>query len=517
MTEIIVNARSSFQNIPLYIIKFLKTLSYDGYVLAGHCASNIMTDTTIRDLDFFIYKDFEKVFEKEFMFENSTYKYYHGFIEIETPNMLINLIYYVTDILTPYDIINNFDFSYVKSFIRSNDLKIHTLAETLECLATKIIHNVGKKPQDALNRFNKAKNYGYIFSQNIIKEFSPYFINGKLIKSDKIKGNYIFKSNHEWFVLKMLSVYPLEIIKNYDSSNEKPKKISIKKKVIKEEEKPKKISIKKKVIESDHEDEIFEPVKVKLIFNSDDEEKVKLTFESDKEEEELIIYKNIKKVCESEEYYCNVEDNYTIKYLDEENYIVKSFIPDKLKNYIKENFEEMFLLHPEKKHGILFGKNKHEVEVHRYQKNYGMTPPLFENNDKSYMYSNSKSDRNSEPKPPEIFKPLIECINEDNEYNQFVINWYDVGDYIAEHSDCDAEMINNFKITTLHIIENESFDNEFEFKIRKKNEHEAALKIPLKQGQYISMLGPTFQNSYTHGVKKGGVRRINISFRQFIQ
>ena len=183
----------------------------------------------------------------------------------------------------------------------------------------------------------------------------------------------------------------------------------------------------------------------------------------------------------------------------------------------------MFLLHPEKKHEILLGHEKKNLSVHRYQKNYGLTPPLYENNDKSYMYSNSKTDRNSEPEPPEIFKPLIEYINKNNKYNQFIINWYEIGDYIAEHSDCCVGMIEDFEITTLHIIEDELYDDEFEFKIIKKANKEEhytkneALIIPLKQGEYISMGGKTFQKLYNHGVEKGGVRRINISFRQFIQ
>jgi hypothetical protein len=91
-----------------------------------------MTDTNIRDLDFFIYKDFINVFRKEFMFENATYKYYSSFIEIKTSTLLINLIYYETFIMSsPYDIIKCFDFDYVKSFICSNDLKIHTINKTL--------------------------------------------------------------------------------------------------------------------------------------------------------------------------------------------------------------------------------------------------------------------------------------------------------------------------------------------------------------------------------------------------
>ena len=305
MTEIIIEPRKTFKNISHNIIDFLKKLSYDGYVLAGHCASNIMTDTYIRNLNFFIYKDFIKVFKNNFMFNDATYKYYDDFIEIESPDFLINLIYYEIEILTPYDIIKNFDFSYVKSFISSNDLKIHTLVETLECLTTKIIHTIPKNALHSLYRFNKAKNDNYIFSQNIINTYPSYFENNKLKKEiNEINEHYIFKTKYGWFVLKTLSNNPLKIIKNYNIQREqKPIKIE-KKEKIQREQKPikiEKIEKKEKLekVETPVIEEIFKSIK---LIESDNEE-----VEIPAIEEEIIIPKRVKKVSDSDEDYCDVK------------------------------------------------------------------------------------------------------------------------------------------------------------------------------------------------------------------
>lgn len=524
--SVVIQSRKSFKNVSYEAITFLKNLSFKGYILAGHSVVQIMRDEKIRDLDFFVYENFINVFENEFMFENATFDYFKGFIEIKTENLLINLIYYEKDIQTPYEIIDNFDFPYVRAFIASNNLNIQTYNETLKCIATKLIDNCNKS---SLERFHKAKSYGYDFSENVISEYGYYFV--KYMKKNMLKKNKKYEriptltTNYASVIVIMLKNMPLEIIRDYRNTKTNFEQLMTKK-----------CSIKKCVKESSDEEEYEEE-------EYDD---------SDYEEEKIIIRKGIKKISDDDESESEEEepeppkkttfkkivpkkskipeqdfdDSYEIVKntspnissvisLDDVNKITIEYLPNELCEHIERHFETMFSLHPEEKHEILYGHQKTNIQVHRYQRNYGLTPPLFKDNAKSYMYSNSATDTNTDLEIPEIFKPLINFINSKNEFNQYVINWYENDGFIAEHSDCFMGMIENFKITTLHLIASNTLNDIFHLDIKKPNGE--YLNIPLRQGQYTTMSGPTFQELYKHGVKKGGFRRINISFRQFIQ
>ena len=234
--SIVIQSRKSFKNVSHEAITFLKNLSFKGYVLAGHSVVQIMRDEKVRDLDFFVYENFINVFENEFMFENATFDYFKGFIEIKTENLLINLIYYEKDIRTPYDIIDNFDFPYVKAFIASKNLNIQTYDETLKCIATKMIDNCNNPK---LERLHKAKKYGYDFSENVINEYGHHFIKymkkNILKKIKKDKRTPTLTTNYASVIVIMLKNMPLQLIRDYknNESDANYDQMSIKKCLIK--------------------------------------------------------------------------------------------------------------------------------------------------------------------------------------------------------------------------------------------------------------------------------------------
>ena len=209
------------------------------------------------------------------------------------------------------------------------------------------------------------------------------------------------------------------------------------------------------------------------------------------------------------------------------SYLKIKYLPDNLKNYATENFNEMFDLHPETKHKIIMFLK--EVEVHRWQQSYLNTPQYKIDTLKkqSYMYSGFDTSNNHIELPYhfQLYYDYMKTM--DNKFNQVIANWYqDNNDYISHHSDCEIGMIPNAEIAIISLYE-KTIDDSTNYRIfslipnnKKINyldyEYDR-INVVARHGTIITMCGNT-QKEFKHGIEKTNrnvSRRISISFRQF--
>jgi alkylated DNA repair dioxygenase AlkB len=213
--------------------------------------------------------------------------------------------------------------------------------------------------------------------------------------------------------------------------------------------------------------------------------------------------------------------------LSENSFIQIYKSPQYILNYIKNNFEDMFDLHPiydnDKKSKIMqFNKDSnnpewYELEINRWFKSYLQTPSFDNKYKKSYMFSGKEQLEISEDLP-DLIKPIFNYVkNIDNRYNQVVVNWYEKeNDYIALHSDWVDNMVDNYNIGILNLYG--QTDKIRTLDIINKNTLEKT-SIELNNGDLVLLCGD-FQNEFRHGIPKLSdddiiSRRIGISFRQY--
>lgn len=209
-----------------------------------------------------------------------------------------------------------------------------------------------------------------------------------------------------------------------------------------------------------------------------------------------------------------------IIYLDDNSWIKITELPYELKEYTRNNFEELFELHPEERGKIIiFDK---DLEVKRWYKSY-MKTPCYQNKNKSYMYADSKEEIEAEL--PTKFQPIMDYLNENEsiKYNQCIINWYKDGDdYIAPHSDCEIGMIPNADISIVSINKNGEKGLFRDFVIKSKHfsseQKYHKITIKMRHGYVITMSGD-MQKNYTHSIPvtfDDVSPRIGITFRKII-
>ncbi len=200
-----------------------------------------------------------------------------------------------------------------------------------------------------------------------------------------------------------------------------------------------------------------------------------------------------------------------------------SWISDELINFTKNNYQQLFDLHPtERGKVILYDK---EVETHRWQTSYLQTPLYSDVHLKrSYMYAGKSFD--NEVTLPDLFHPFLDFINHketSDKYNQVIVNWYaDGNDFIAAHSDCQIDMKPNAEISIITLCEKEEHFRELRFTPKKINgtENDAIynyVKIATIHGSIITMHGDT-QSKFRHKIPKAlniDTSRISITFRKF--
>ena len=214
------------------------------------------------------------------------------------------------------------------------------------------------------------------------------------------------------------------------------------------------------------------------------------------------------------------------------SYITIDYLTDSLINSGHNNFTELYLLRPWKRHAIIMQKK--ELEVQRYSKSYLCTPTdLSHISQSSYMYSGYDTSSNTERLPTQFDKYYEHMKEKNNKYNQVVVNWYGDGlDHIAQHADCEIEMIPDATIAMISINQNNEKENDYRHmtiapktkKNKKKNKiiddniesNHAEYYIKLHHGMILTMYGKT-QKEFTHGIEQNMNtinKRISLSFRQ---
>ncbi len=252
-------------------------------------------------------------------------------------------------------------------------------------------------------------------------------------------------------------------------------------------------------------------------------------------------------VCNSSDY----NDKIIFLNKSQTSWIKISCIPEELKNHAKLNFDNMFSLHSQNKGEVIMHNNV--VKSDRWHKSYLNTPKFDENKKRSYMFSGKNELNENNEELPNEFKIYYDFINQNNQFNQVVANWYENNnDYIAMHSDFEYDaddLKNKFEIlngellpirSDISILTFNLYDNIFngdenvnvdvdddnfycrKFTIKpKKNCIDYLYKnfsITLEHGYIISMCGET-QKYFRHGIKKNNLYketpRISLSFRNF--
>ncbi len=204
-------------------------------------------------------------------------------------------------------------------------------------------------------------------------------------------------------------------------------------------------------------------------------------------------------------------------------WICIGWISDELFHFTKNHYQQLFDLRPtERGKVILYDK---EVKTNRWQTCYLQTPLYSDVHLKrSYMYSGR--DFNNETSLPKLFQPYLDFINKEEKnslYNQVIVNWYaDGNDFIAAHSDCQINMLQDAGIAIITLCEDDNDARVLRFTQKNTNKNENdyiyhQLKIKTLNGCVVTMYGDT-QIKFRHKVPKAlhiNTSRISLTFRKF--
>ena len=203
---------------------------------------------------------------------------------------------------------------------------------------------------------------------------------------------------------------------------------------------------------------------------------------------------------------------------DQTSFITLHRLPQTLVQYGMDHFEELYQLHPQKRHRVVTWEK--ELEVKRWQQSYMHTPEIDTSRIKqhSYMYSGFDTAKNKKELDP-LFVPFYQYMYEMNpNYNQVTVNWYEKYDYIAMHKDCDYNMIDNYKIAIMSIYDNPKNVRILRLKARNKNCRLIYDDIRIvMRPDLVVVFGGDIQKHYIHGVPNNQQTqgpRISISLRQ---
>ena len=512
---------------------FIKNLSFDGYILAGHSVTNMIEKIPLTgDLDFWVQNQ-----EKYLNAFNEMAKHYKNFnlypsmIEMYNDDNILPRINLIFSSLTTEELLDNFDLPYCKCYWIPN-IEYNKMANenTLNIIKTKLVTD------EELNSFHeiqnkrilKAINYGYTFTNYF------WYHHNNLLKSnkkiDKLPNIINFhKINFEDLNIKEFNLNEIDIIVK-DKTNiettlyeiyEQYMKISltlntklpILLKFTNNEIELIKLYIEKIVLENPlstsnylelnfNNLNVDEYLKNKCSNNICLNEKYKLSNKcfsknkcSDNDCSNNVCSDNdcsdndcSDNDCSDEEYelpnecFNNNQNILTKKYIKSNDktqviqlnnsgtaYILISHLDENLCSYAIDNFYSMWSLHPKQKHKIIMYEK--EIEVHRYSQSYLHTwTDLSHINHSSYMYSGFDTSTNN-IELPELFMPYYEFMkNTDNKYNQVIANWYgNKGDYIAMHSDCQRGMIDDAKISIVSLYPNLETNNFRFLRVKSKN------------------------------------------------
>lgn len=481
------------------VIDFLKKLSFDGYVLAGHSVTNLFEDKEIKgDLDFWVHSGDREKFMSAIS-EFSTYNVEKLEISPSLIDITINglpTISIIFALFSPFEMIKNFDLVYCRCFYDGINL-IHYNGlndDFLNCLKTRVILDYENLEEF---RIRKAIGYGYKFPKEKWNKYNSYLLNesGKALLSDKFpdinlshltpfeRYTIFFKQTKNLDVTQTIKEYIGYIDMNFND------KLIVDEKFC--EHGNIRPNLKICTLYPNQVDMLHQYIKRVIFINpviSGQYEKLNFVLN----EENVKIDKNVE---------------YQVIQLSEKSYLTVEFLPDDL-NF---NFTDLFYSHPKDRHKIIIhGK---EIEVERWQKSYLNTPKIskcIKDGHKSYMYSGKNDAENNGP-VPELFRELFNAIKQkDEKYNQLAINWYGETDSIALHSDCEIGMIEDYKIAILSLYYHPVH------KILKLRSETQEFNVPLYNRSIVTMCGDT-QKEFKHGVEKhlfNDNYRISMTFRQ---
>jgi len=582
--------------------QFISSLSFNGYILAGHSVTNMIERRSIQsDLDFWVTKErnFKPAFLEMFPFYG-TVNVYPNMIELIDDNHELPDVNIIYTNLQPINLILKFDLSYCRCHWKPGTKTIAT-KECLESIRTRMVIGDGynKDYYSHLQRYRiiKAIHYGYNFSKKFWMSHKHFIKSSsleKLYSNDNPQitlDDLTIKDTRKTIdIPSFKTIYssePLKKIKNIFNKLNQEYDPSLKYKS------PILICLKKAMYFHnllDHLNSKLNPNLIQKIYgmaidpSSNSflfdqnifnlyvdcfilENPLSYTEYNEFRYNHFCIVDSVKKIdqimCER-----NLQKAIHLTYKkqmkksndklihnktsDKINSLVttieiKTIIPqihddgifqyDKISlsntsqleiRFINSIFckmdQTLFSLlwnyHPKKKHKIIMGNQ--EVKVNRYSKSYLHTPINITHHKSSYMYSGLDKSKNQEDLPS-IFKIYWnEMKRFDPKYNQVIVNWYeDENDFIAQHADCQKQMIDGAKISILSFYENPVKSNFRNLILKPKTAGQTTqttYKVQLDHGSIVTMCG-NCQNEFTHGISKENSpkgKRISISFRQMI-
>ncbi len=539
-------------------LQFISSLSFDGYMLAGHSVTNMVNQTKNKgDLDFWVTDSskYSKTFDEMYNYYNN-FNIYPSMIEMyndensdsEDSLPKINLVHSSSN---PCETINRFDFDYCRCYWTPNTGVVFGFG-CKESIQSKLI----KYPTCYVNkrRIIKAINYGYTLTRSFWFERSYLIVGkksnvrltqGKLLEPYEVKINELDENK---FGTLTDPIYLSDYTNVEQSINEICSHFEYKNKItdvlipvlvhISNSSINSNVEFNKKLVH-EYIDQIIlsnpltnsnylefqigkhfinlknktiHPVEMEHVYISDSE------LESVEENDVGTYETGPTKIIVS-----NQSDNCEIIKLNESGtaFIMINYLPNSIKEYLLDNFDTMWALHPKTKHKIIMYEE--EIEVFRYSKSYLKTPTDLEiTKTHSYMYSGFDTSDNNSDLPEQFVQVYNYMLNQDSKYNQVIANWYeDSNDYIAPHADCTKCMIPDAKISIVSIYPTED-PSSYRYltvvpKYGKYSE-KSIKKIRLDHGSIVTMCGTT-QKEFLHSVDKSDVpisRRISLSFRQMI-
>jgi alkylated DNA repair dioxygenase AlkB len=489
--------------------EFISKLSFNGYILAGNSVSNMSEGIPLQgDLDFWVQdkKYYLNVLDEIIPYYDHI-NFYPSMVELYREYDLPRINIILTN-LTPEETIARFDFDYTRCYWTPSSGIVYGRG-CKKCLKTKIIKHHLPFNKITRKRILKAVKYGYFFPWKFWNKFS-YLLNDD-------NGSYRFTDiklehlNLDEFKLDDATLHITDVNNISATLNE---------------------------LGSQYE-KLFEArnnIKLPVLLSFTD---LKNNYELITAYVESIIF--INPLSDVDYYNVRLGENFIMSHkcppilenvYDKKKrviqlnksgtaYIIIDHIPHDLNNLALDTFNMMYKLHPDDRHKIIMFEN--EINVSRYSQSYLHTPnDLSHTVNQSYMYSGFDTSTNNMDLP-ELFRPYYDYMKTlDPKYNQVIANWYeDNYDYIAFHSDCQKNMIDDAKISIISLYP--STGDYRSLKLKPKSNNIDSLReeftINLHHGTIITMCGTT-QDEFRHGIMKENKEcsnRISLSFRQMIQ
>ena len=187
--------------------------------------------------------------------------------------------------------------------------------------------------------------------------------------------------------------------------------------------------------------------------------------------------------------------------------------------FLKPNWEDLWGLRPAGENSSVLvkeGETYTKKQIFRKYKSYLRIPGFDRNTGKSYMFGDSFSEEERFVPLPHEIEPLHRWASWffGLSFDQCVINWYDVGDYIEAHSDCTAKLDQDAGIVSISFYEKSTGRSFMDFEGREGTEYYGHESRELLQDGTAVYMRSKCQQKARHSVGPSSQKRVSVTFRK---